>query len=170
LRDAQSTDGNIITALRDKTEVSVADYDPAAEWLYVTANGYSGWVKREYLSVEYGGKNSNSPSSSSGSFVLKESNTHYLEPSEYTGLSPWELFVARNEIYARHGRGFNNEELRAYFSSQNWYTELYSPEEFDTMASPLNDFRLGHGCRVRFCIHNTGIIWIKQFIHECALL
>jgi uncharacterized protein YgiM (DUF1202 family) len=51
LRDTPSTDGNIITALRDKTEVSVDDYDPAADWLYVTANGYSGWVKSEYIAL-----------------------------------------------------------------------------------------------------------------------
>jgi uncharacterized protein YgiM (DUF1202 family) len=49
LRDAPSTDGNIITALRDKTEMSVSDYDPTTDWFYVTANGYSGWVKSEYI-------------------------------------------------------------------------------------------------------------------------
>ncbi|WP_270575013.1 YARHG domain-containing protein, partial [Candidatus Collinsella stercoripullorum] len=49
-----------------------------------------------------------------------------------------ELELARNEIYARYGRGFSTDYLQKYFDSQAWYTRLYSPEEFDAMTSPLN--------------------------------
>ena len=32
-----------------------------------------------------------------------------------------ELRVARNEIFARYGRGFNSEDLQAHFAKQPWY-------------------------------------------------
>lgn len=46
--------------------------------------------------------------------------------------SGWELDIMRNEIYARHGRRFNRQDLQDYFNSQSWYKPMYSPEEFDT--------------------------------------
>ena len=42
-------------------------------------------------------------------------------------------------MFARYGRGFKNSDLQAYFNAKSWYTKKYSPEEFDKMASPLNE-------------------------------
>ena len=39
------------------------------------------------------------------------------------GLSDNELWIARNEIYARHGRTFKNEYLQSYFNSCSWYQQ-----------------------------------------------
>ncbi len=39
--------------------------------------------------------------------------------------------MARNEIYARHGRKFESEDLNAYFNSQPWYQGYLSANEFD---------------------------------------
>jgi hypothetical protein len=36
-------------------------------------------------------------------------------------LSPWELIVMRNEIYARHGWVFERADLQDYFGQQPWY-------------------------------------------------
>lgn len=47
------------------------------------------------------------------------------------------LRVARNEIYARHGRMFNDQALQDYFNGQDWYTPRYAPDHFD--ESVLND-------------------------------
>ena len=46
--------------------------------------------------------------------------------SEVSGLSDWQLLIARNEIYARHGLGFKDESLREYFQSKSWYHEFAS--------------------------------------------
>jgi len=35
--------------------------------------------------------------------------------------SNWECTLIRNEIYARHGRPFNNRQIRAWFMGQSWY-------------------------------------------------
>lgn len=71
-------------------------------------------------------------------YMLPESDTRAYTTSELSSLSDWELFVARNEIFARYGRGFQNQELAQYFGEKSWYTQRYSPEEFDAMASPLS--------------------------------
>ncbi len=76
----------------------------------------------------------------SDAYVLPESSNRLYSEAEVSGLSAWELSVARNEIYARHGRGFADQELAAYFASQSWYRQRYTPEQFDALSpSPLND-------------------------------
>ncbi len=42
-----------------------------------------------------------------------------------------ELWMAKNEIYARHGRKFQNEYLQGYFDSQSWYTGTVEPTDFN---------------------------------------
>ena len=42
-----------------------------------------------------------------------------------------DLRLAKNEIYARHGRRFKDSELQAYFDSQPWYNGTIEPEAFD---------------------------------------
>lgn len=71
-------------------------------------------------------------------YVLPDSDTRLYSKSELEGLSTDQLWHARNEIYARHGRGFQDPQLQAYFDAQPWYKKLYSPEEFDSMPDPLN--------------------------------
>ena len=41
------------------------------------------------------------------------------------------LSIARNEIYARHGRMFDTEWLQEYFDSKPWYEGIYSAADFD---------------------------------------
>lgn len=53
-----------------------------------------------------------------------------LNVSELRGRSSWELNVLRNEIYARHGRRFENHALQSYFDSQPWYHGTFAPDRF----------------------------------------
>ena len=78
--------------------------------------------------------------STSADYVLPDSDSRYYSESELKGMSTRDLYVARNEIYARHGRGFKNADLQNYFNSKSWYTKRYEPDEFDKMASTLNDY------------------------------
>ena len=41
-----------------------------------------------------------------------------------------ELRLARNEIYARHGRRFLDSDLQKYFNHQKWYNGYIEPEDF----------------------------------------
>ena len=42
-----------------------------------------------------------------------------------------------NEIYARHGRKFNDANLQEYFNSQPWYTPVYTPDEFNAIENSV---------------------------------
>ena len=74
---------------------------------------------------------------------MRETRTAALIRSELEKMSLWELYLARNEIFARHGRGFKNQDLTDYFATKRWYTQTYTPEEFDAISSSqLNDYEL----------------------------
>ncbi|MDR1421527.1 MAG: YARHG domain-containing protein [Coriobacteriales bacterium] len=77
---------------------------------------------------------------SDSDYIFADSASRYLSRSEIMPLSQWEMLIARNEIYARHGRGFTTPELANYFRAQSWYHERYSATEFDAMGSVLNDY------------------------------
>lgn len=70
-------------------------------------------------------------------YYLWDTSDRYYSRSEIESLSNYDLYYARNEIYARHGRMFNNADLQNYFNGKSWYNPIYSPSEFDSMASPL---------------------------------
>lgn len=56
-----------------------------------------------------------------GDFVFGDSGTRELAKGELSGLSDWQLKVARNEIYARHGREFVHNDLKCHFAAKSWY-------------------------------------------------
>ena len=51
-------------------------------------------------------------------YIFYDSDSRYLTGDELSGLSSWELKVARNEIYARHGRLFKDNELSTVYLYQ----------------------------------------------------
>lgn len=54
-------------------------------------------------------------------FIFSDSDRRRLTAGELRGLSSEQLRIARNEIYARKGRYFKDETLRAHFSQFSWY-------------------------------------------------
>jgi hypothetical protein len=57
----------------------------------------------------------------------------YLTPEELQGLSADQLAIVRNQIFARRGRYFKDDWLRAYFSQFPWYR----PYAWEVPLSPL---------------------------------
>ena len=78
-----------------------------------------------------GSEQKDTPETETDHYIIPYSNTRYLTENDLRGLSEWELKLARNEIYARHGRRFKDPALQEYFDAQSWYTGLYDPEDFD---------------------------------------
>lgn len=70
-----------------------------------------------------------------GEYIIADSATRLLTTSDIQGLTARELNYAKNEIYARHGRKFDSQELRNYFESKSWYVEKYEGSVFDTNYS-----------------------------------
>ena len=54
-------------------------------------------------------------------YIIPDSSTRLIAESELEGMSIRSLRRARNEIYARHGRTFNDDSLQSYFNSCSWY-------------------------------------------------
>ena len=85
-------------------------------------------------------KDSSKNNSASSDYVLPGSSSQYLSASDVKNLSSYQLMIARNEIYARHGRKFNDSELQAYFNGKSWYKGTVNPEDFST--SVFNDYEI----------------------------
>ena len=67
---------------------------------------------------------------SDGSYMTMYSSSRRLTASDLYGLSKEQLKIARNEIYARHGRLFDSESLQFYFNSKSWYHGTIAPSAF----------------------------------------
>lgn len=77
-------------------------------------------------------------STSGGDYFLADSATRSYSRSELEKLSNHDLFIARNEIYARHGRKFKSSELQQYFGSKSWYHPTIEAADFvDGMLSDI---------------------------------
>jgi tetratricopeptide (TPR) repeat protein len=68
-------------------------------------------------------------------YLLPDSDSRLLTKQEISELWIFELPLARNEIFARHGRVFQDEYTQTYFESKAWYEK--NPDYNDTL---LNDF------------------------------
>lgn len=64
---------------------------------------------------------SNTPVGADG-YVFGDSSSRLLTEADLAGKSADELRIARNEIYARHGRKFKDASLQNYFSKCAWYS------------------------------------------------
>ena len=75
-------------------------------------------------------------------YILPNSDTSYLTEEDLKGLDAEQCRLARNEIYARRGRKFDDEGLQAYFNSCDWYTPMIEPDDFE--ESMLNDYEVAN--------------------------
>lgn len=52
------------------------------------------------------------------------------QKQDFDDVPPLIIHLAKNEIYARHGYIFKNEDLNNYFKGQIWYKPAITPENF----------------------------------------
>lgn len=71
-------------------------------------------------------------------YVLPQSDTHRYTEAELSPLSSWGLYIARNEIPARHGYIFKNADLSSYFGGKTWYRGTLTGDEFRSIVGILN--------------------------------
>ena len=67
---------------------------------------------------------------SSGDYLLPDSSSRYLTEADLSGLSWEQCCLARNEIFARHGRIFLTPQIAAYFEGKSWYKGTISADQF----------------------------------------
>lgn len=112
--------------------------DRQAQQTEVTG-GMAGQDNTEISSGEAGGEDSAFKAGKLGDdYILPGGAEHAYSEGELSGLTPEELRIARNEIYARHGRIFKSEDLNQYFRKKSWYEPSVEPDAFD--SSILNQY------------------------------
>lgn len=73
--------------------------------------------------------------------ILWGISSRYIDESELYDYDLDTLCLIRNEIFALHGRIFQTDYLREYFSSKSWYVPRYDGEAFDEhMFDYLNEY------------------------------
>ena len=72
-----------------------------------------------------------------GDYVFADSSTRRLTRDEVIGLDESTLTIAINELFARHGRKFVNQDLANYFNSKSWYNGTIEAETFNQQANSI---------------------------------
>ena len=101
-----------------------ANEEKIAKEIYEQAQVFAEDIKEKYITVTMktgeGGRTFGSVSTKEIAAAAKE-----------------QLGLARNEIFARHGRMFDTAEIQQYFDSRSWYVPKYAPAEFDAMGDGI---------------------------------
>lgn len=68
---------------------------------------------------------------SASEYIFSDSSEKRLKENDVKKLSSAQCRLAKNEIYARHGRLFQDESLQNYFDKKSWYSGYIEPDDFD---------------------------------------
>lgn len=117
-------DGNVIYVVEYPSDVSYdvedeyvsKEYQRLEEDVHYVFDTFEGFKEEE--------------SALTGDYIIPDSSTRVISSSELESLTKEELMYARNEIYARHGRKFQDSGIQAYFNSKSWYNGTIEPEAF----------------------------------------
>jgi len=131
----QIIDDNIVVYLVDQ-DIS----DGVTQTKYIVLNS-DGQIIFEFKDHEYKWLNNTNKSyynnsnihrqeiDASDEYILPHSGYKLLTDNDLRELSKEELKLARNEIFARHGRVFKDKVLQSYFNKKSWYQNLYKLKE-----------------------------------------
>ena len=75
-------------------------------------------------------------------YVLPGSDSRLLSMQELMGMTAEDCRIARNEIYARHGRMFKDEALQSYFNAKSWYRPTIPADAFT--EDMLNQYEIAN--------------------------
>lgn len=64
-------------------------------------------------------------------FIFPDSDSRKLTKEEALRLSTRDAKLAKNEIYARRHRRFNDKAIQEYFNKKSWYSGTIAPSDFD---------------------------------------
>lgn len=143
---ADAPDG-YVNVRTDTTTDSMVIYEARNGNLFSVTGEYGDWLKVAlqptgtnpfgYIHSSQVTRLSKTPNSN---FIIEGSDSGYFGETFLEGFSAWDCRLARNEIYARHGKIFKDEALQTYFNSFSgiWYT----PEYEDVPDSMLNQWEI----------------------------
>ena len=75
-------------------------------------------------------------------FFILNSSTHYFSKNDIADFDADQCRKARNGIYARHGRKFNDTALQNFFFGYDWYEPTIDADDFQ--ESVLNEYEIAN--------------------------
>lgn len=92
-------------------------------------------------SADGGSTDGKDPLSDPDGYILPDISTRKLTEQDLVGMNSNTIRLARNELYARHGRKFKDEELQNYFGSKNWYHPTIEADDFnDKVLNEIEEY------------------------------
>lgn len=110
----------------EQTEVAIEIGEPEAE------DGQAGdtaGIDTEQVYLVKGNDTGSNPYEKADRLAYTD-QVRYTE-EELSWLDSYGLCITRNEIYARHGRMFSDQDIQDYFNHQDWYVAQTSSAVFD---------------------------------------
>lgn len=120
---AAYTDEGILYYVMLPTDVTCYTEDPAISAEYAKMMELVPWIAG---SLKIASENVHYDASQ---FKIPVSSIMLLNEFQLMNFSDNELWIARNEIYARHGKIFQNEYLSRYFNTCSWYKPVEGKSE-----------------------------------------
>lgn len=102
------------------------------------------YVARFYQ-VEYRNVPSRLPSKKGTPGIFPEGTDRPLTERDLKFLSRWGLKIMENEIYARHGMTFDDEELKQHFKYEDWYKPVGKNISGKLSVTEKNNLDFIHG-------------------------
>ncbi len=87
-------------------------------------------------------------------FILRYTDSSRITKNDVKDLTEKELIIAYNEIYARKGYIFEDNDLQLYFSSKNWYTPSILPGSFNRDVD-LNEIEQDNYACLQQCVEKV---------------
>lgn len=128
----------IFFAQVDTEEVATLEVKINDQKTYVLQHRKSGSLQNTESQDTENNNSDDTSDTDDSEYILPNSDSEYVSTDEIDELSARDKRLAINEIYARHGRKFDNAEIREYFESQSWYDGTIDADDFD--ESVLNKY------------------------------
>lgn len=114
--DSWYNTGNMTIVFGNKViECTVSDVEYAEDALFGVTNGFYPLVRM------YNAAEQDDPEVYIENEYILDTHLRYISRDELVGYSKETVALIRNEIYARHGYVFKNNEYKTYFNQQSWY-------------------------------------------------
>ena len=134
-QDAENDGTKKKTEQSQETQNDDSDLEDDIGWSYDDTDADYGDKDEEYDdSEDADGNTLEDKTVSQKKYILPMSSKRKLKEKDLKKLGAKKLRIARNEIYARHGRMFQDQELQDYFDRKDWYTPSIAPEDFSDAA------------------------------------
>lgn len=78
----------------------------------------------------------------SSTYILQDSDKYKLTDNQLEKLTGYELMMARNEIFARHGYVFKKEPFKSYFEGKSWYAPNVNFKGYDSQLSSVERYNV----------------------------